>query len=134
MIGLEQQVVFAAAVAAVGLDVHFQVLQLGVEGMPVVDKRQEKIGRTGGVDTILHPLVAEQGKLHRAHTDFGIPGGVGNTAGKKAGGKRQHYNRLENPHRLPPLRTSNICSVESRSRGLTPVGPSLGRITVSSPL
>ena len=42
--GFKEQVVPAATVPAGLLEDHLKVLQLGVEGVPVVDKRQENVG------------------------------------------------------------------------------------------
>ena len=75
--GFKQQVILGAPVAPTWFENHFQVLQFGVKGVPIVDKGQEYIGAARGIGFVLQPLFCSTDvKLFGTYPHFGFSGGV----------------------------------------------------------
>src|SRR5262249_5742647 len=110
----------------------FDVDELGVEGVPVVQYRREEVNRPRLVHACFHAFGAEQAPLDRADPDLG---GAGVVRPQHKDAEEHHDNGDgQRAHGSSYFLISNSFMVCSRLSGFTALGPSLGSTTTSSPL
>src|SRR5262249_21588837 len=101
------------------------------EGVPVGEEDRKEVRRAGCVDLGLHSRLAEQSAQGGSPGENPHFGAVGTVAGAPGEGGRQEP-EAEKRAPGPPL-TSKRFRADRRSRGLTPLSPSVGTTMIFVP-